>query len=599
MVDEISQSTRAPFEPSEFKKPISLDQESVVHDGHAFIKINHEDFLKNDSTTAQTVKADAVHYTAIPSDLALLSSAADLQKTSFSILPVNEDTLSQSATSSGKESAEESIRDLPKTDHVDGALLLSKKTEQPLDLQKLAALKTDVVADHHLKTPAAEAKKSDVTSKTMAALPKTANDTETESKSSIRPLTQGAVKQVWVDDHVPDKVFYTALAGNKAAEKELIDEIKTAQNILQKLNKAVLYDLLANEVMPLKLSNDAMIIGYLSAFDSVKALKTEIDAATAPHKEIPTEDLLKLKQYFSAAKNSGRIEKAVARGQNLALDIRIVDDKQKINGLFTVETLKADGDLEKLIRSNQCKPEQLVDCASQILNGMADLHAAGYVHGDIKPENVLYSIKNGKISVMISDWGKAEIAHTKPTIHKGNTRFAPWENRLSMTGDVCSTGIKLIRLFEQQVLAHKRLSDHTLRSLIEPKEKGAFIAANSHEKKGKVREGFEVFVIEGKCFNAIEANHTRTQTFWGLTTQAKNMAVATSKDSLKKIEAEKDRYIDALVAGMTEMKLADPYALDELGRLLKGMTDIDPNSRPTMRQAAARFAIVQEMLAER
>jgi len=41
----------------------------------------------------------------------------------------------------------------------------------------------------------------------------------------------------------------------------------------------------------------------------------------------------------------------MARGQHLAIDVRVVPDSEKIEGMYTLETVKADGDFEKLPKS--------------------------------------------------------------------------------------------------------------------------------------------------------------------------------------------------------------------------------------------------------
>lgn len=413
------------------------------------------------------------------------------------------------------------------------------------------------------------------------------------------PLAQGAVKQVWRKKDVPDKVFYTALNGNETAQKELMKEVETAQAIRKNLQKEVLFDFLARQIVPI-VSKDSKAIGYLSTFESVEAMKKGIEAlGKDPNQNIDRADLLKLTSYLNSNEGNTAVAKAMQRGQNLAIDIQVVKENEKINNLFTVETSKADGDLEKLIRqTDNYTARDVLEISSQVLYGMADLHKAGYVHGDSKPENGLYTKKNDKIHVKISDFGKAQALRPDQTVnHVGNTRFAPWENRLTQSGDVCSTGIQLIRIFEQRILDHKRKKEPKLRSLIAPQNRGMFKAANSKEGEGnKLREGFEVFVIESADFNAIEANYSKAQTIQARIAQGKNMVIAPSAEQLQRISKEKDRYIDAVTAGMKEMRFGNENAIAHLSHFLKWITDIDPRKRPTMEQAAAAFEEIKIML---
>jgi len=111
-------------------------------------------------------------------------------------------------------------------------------------------------------------------------------------------LANGAVKQVWARDNVPDKVFYTALKGNSGAEAELKTEVNTTLKIKTNLEKEVLYDFLAGSIVPLPFSNKDDTIGLLASFGSVAAIKNEIETNTLDHKTLSAKDLTVLKVFF-------------------------------------------------------------------------------------------------------------------------------------------------------------------------------------------------------------------------------------------------------------------------------------------------------------
>ena len=56
-------------------------------------------------------------------------------------------------------------------------------------------------------------------------------------------------------------------------------------------------------------------------------------------------------------------------------------------------------------------PSELNDIISQIMDGVKDLHMLGYVHRDLKPDNVLINLK--PLRVVVIDFNRAMITSTK------------------------------------------------------------------------------------------------------------------------------------------------------------------------------------------
>lgn len=414
-------------------------------------------------------------------------------------------------------------------------------------------------------------------------------------------VANGKVKQVWKQDDDPTHVLYTAINGkNTAAEAELKEEVNTATRIRNNL-KPTFIDFIAKELVPLGLSEEPDTIGELSMLFSVQELKDKI-FNPKELKRIPDGDLDKLKAYFNAPENKTAINQA-SKGQNLAIDIETVEENERINNSYTVRTSKADGDLEKLIREGEYTPKDQLDIISQVLSGMADLHEAGFLHGDIKPENVLYTRDaNGELHVKISDFGKTqEIKYDKDgrekhSYCKGNTRFNPWENRLSQKGDVCSIGIALIRILEQKVLHQLRITDPTLRSLVPISADERAHGKAAQQKNGKWREGIEVYLIEHKASNAIEADESPEQAVLARWSQGFRTLAPKPLGPMGKA---KDKYIDALTDGLKKIGFASPESIQKLTDFIKEMTDINSETRPTMAEAAKKFEKIQaEILQE-
>lgn len=67
------------------------------------------------------------------------------------------------------------------------------------------------------------------------------------------------------------------------------------------------------------------------------------------------------------------------------------------------------GTLRQRLKTRRLPLGELLDLAQQIAEGLAALHAAGIVHGDLKPENVLLTEQGG---VKLADFGLARYAAT-------------------------------------------------------------------------------------------------------------------------------------------------------------------------------------------
>ena len=76
--------------------------------------------------------------------------------------------------------------------------------------------------------------------------------------------------------------------------------------------------------------------------------------------------------------------------------------------LFIATQLLPDGDLGALLRVRGRLPAAVAaDLVGQVAAGLADAHAAGLVHRDVKPANVLLRVREGGIAAYLTDFGIA------------------------------------------------------------------------------------------------------------------------------------------------------------------------------------------------
>ncbi len=265
------------------------------------------------------------------------------------------------------------------------------------------------------------------------------------------------------------------------------------------------------------------------------------------------------------------IKKALPKEEmkNLAVDIDPDNTKARV---WTTD--KAEGNLEKMMGDADCKM-QSKDFCQDIVRGMKNLHKAGYVHGDMKLENMLVvqgSELGGQKYIKVSDFGKgAKVVEGKPSgIYSGNTRYGPPEGRTSKAGDVYGAGICIIRILEEQFLGDKTslVAVHETRTKIPP----------AH----KERRGVEKYILEEPAFTR---SYEQKGSFKGkvLDFFARVRTVAgVDKQKLSFEQDAMNRYIDVLTTKLQSEGGLDKEKAAFLNQMLKNMTSVDPSARPTM-----------------
>ena len=228
------------------------------------------------------------------------------------------------------------------------------------------------------------------------------------------------------------------------------------------------------------------------------------------------------------AEKIAAIRKKSQNSKNLAIDMTA---EPLYKGEYTAK--ESNGDFSKILASNAIQNlEQALAYAHDLLNGLAELHEAGYAHGDLKPENVL-EFEEGPTSILkLADFGKSKpLEKDESAIMMGNRRFSPPEQRVSFKGDVYGMGLMLIHIFEMQ---SSERPEKSIESLL-PRSR--------------------IFAIFARVISAL---------FRGI--------------SLSKPQASIHAHINALTGISPDLK-----------SLLRDMTHDDPAKRPTAAEALERL----------
>ncbi|HAB98763.1 MAG TPA: hypothetical protein DCE71_02955 [Parachlamydiales bacterium] len=116
---------------------------------------------------------------------------------------------------------------------------------------------------------------------------------------------------------------------------------------------------------------------------------------------------------------------------------------------FQYTAPKSETDLTKLL-SKKIEINLAYDLGENILTGGAALHSAGFVHGDVKPDNIFIYLENrDRYIAKVADFGKAkQLNENEQMIMSGNASHSPPEQVLSRASDVYGFGLLLIRILE-------------------------------------------------------------------------------------------------------------------------------------------------------
>jgi len=92
--------------------------------------------------------------------------------------------------------------------------------------------------------------------------------------------------------------------------------------------------------------------------------------------------------------------------------VRVVDLVAEGDTLAIVMELVRGPDLRQFLHGQQTlPPAQAAELVCQLLHGLAAVHAAGIVHRDVKPENILLDSTHGQPEVRLTDFGVARLSY--------------------------------------------------------------------------------------------------------------------------------------------------------------------------------------------
>ena len=105
-------------------------------------------------------------------------------------------------------------------------------------------------------------------------------------------------------------------------------------------------------------------------------------------------------------------ERSILTSINHPSVVRVVDLVVEGYTLAIVMELVQGPDLRRFLQARRTlPPAEAVQLVRQLLAGLAAVHAAGIVHRDVKPENMLLDTTDGQARVRLTDFGVARLSY--------------------------------------------------------------------------------------------------------------------------------------------------------------------------------------------
>lgn len=352
-------------------------------------------------------------------------------------------------------------------------------------------------------------------------------------------------------------------------EKEIKAEVVTAKHIERNLYYSYLIEILErNGIDSSEKIADAMINKWATSEEMIEAFDLLMD-----ENELAGELNIELDLAKKLYALRDQFPEILEAKRHLAITMEEVTGSERLQGAYTVRApFASGGDLESQIRKGNLPLTVKFQIISGILHGWANLHRAGYVWGDAKPENVLIFLEEGEILIVkLSDWGKTRpIKEGQQLRYTGNGRFMPPEKSLSKEGESYSAALLICRVLEE---GHLNPNTRMINGEPEVKDK---IEPNP------IRQGIERFVV---------MNGALPQSEGTLRGKIRSYGPAILAPTIDQANAEKEisGYIDRLTATLQEEEGVPEEVINNLNQLLKESAASDPSNRPTMAEFAHRF----------
>lgn len=415
-----------------------------------------------------------------------------------------------------------------------------------------------------------------------------------KAKNVSQPVADVIVEGVHQQVPVGEAVEIQPVSGlmSVAKKKEILDEVVTAEDIKEVLTatkEARDRDKIRRFCLAVGCNvHDSDVV--TGNFPNLQTLVSALNAFAENPTKIPKgmDSLIagKLLKFAELPKHKMIMAQLLDDDPHIAVDIKLEDRERKYSVENPVVQPKASRDLEGMMKSKDLSPQERALLSYQFVEGMRNLHQAGYVHGDLKAENALV-FKRTINSVSITDFGKTKkLGPDGKLPYGGNPRYASTDMVLSQKAEVQTTAFTIIRILEEQFL------DERGNPLV---SSGSVEDMKKSEEKHK-RRGFERFVTTNPLCPQLDMDIA------GVPGQIKTFAERRQADfqliqqpNAESLAAVREihKYIDALTAAMSlsvkdEGKIA---MIRNLSSLLKDMTNADPQLRPTLTKALDAFPI--------
>jgi serine/threonine protein kinase len=254
-----------------------------------------------------------------------------------------------------------------------------------------------------------------------------------------------------------------------------------------------------------------------------------------------------LPKLFKESELKGEIKTAIDIQKTLRFkgcdSSSLVVDYQEIevDGSYGVKAPKMAESLDKHLEREEPDLRERINLGWHLLSGVATLHEADRVHGDLKPDNFLLGKDERRRTVMkLSDFGKCRGVQDSSSkiAYTGNRLFAPPEGTLCQAGEVASAALILIHLLE------------------------------SGDPEGITK------ILQGRGRALIDMTRGVTPL---------------DAKKIQEIHMHIDQLMDKLEMELIKDENHEPGRFYRLGGLLKCMTHPDPAQRPSMAEALAMY----------
>lgn len=396
-----------------------------------------------------------------------------------------------------------------------------------------------------------------------------------KDNQAFKEVGRGAEKQVLIHSDIKEHVFMVPVGYSQAgieAEIQTIDALRQA--IWQNHLKQFLLNYLPDDF------DERQRDGVIEHFATPGDLLEKVLAQDVPS----LAKTLDISEDFAQQLRQGVIAKAQLLANfweeiSLAVDMQIVPKENAQDGSITLLASRAEGDLEKQLQKGITQ-KQAIKFGFQLIAALSDLHAAGYMHGDIKSGNILvYANEN----VKLADFGRTKPipADNKPLPLVGNPRMAAPEGEITTKSEVYSLAIMLISLFE-----NKFLKDHKLAML-------ADIPAHLTSKASfsDKRQGIEGYLCKHPDCTQID-NKTMCGSIIRLYRLKNPGNLIGTIEEARLAENAIYLYIDA----MQEAYKGDTKIL-KLCTVLRNMTQSDVTQRPSMQEVLEEYQDIFDLIA--